>query len=83
MTAGFMTSTLTSCATRTLRPTRVKPEISKLSKAWSFFFANLMTTSSVSKDEVGEDDEADLNAARKTSEKRAIVISLFALDWMR
>jgi hypothetical protein len=80
---GFITSILTSCATRTLRPTRVKPDISKLSKAWSFFFANLMTTSSVSKDEVGEDDEADFKAASKASEGRTIVISLFALDWMR
>ena len=50
---------------------------------WSFFFANLMTTSSVSKDEVGDDAEADFNAASKASEGRTIVISLFALDWMR
>ena len=42
-----------------------------------------MTTSSVSKDEVGDDAEADFNAASKASEGRTIVISLFALDWMR
>ena len=52
-------------------------------KAWSFLFASLMTTSSVSKDEVGDDDEADFNAASKASEGRTIVISLFALEWMR
>ena len=42
-----------------------------------------MTTLSVSKDEVEEDDEADFNAASKASERRIIVISLFALYWIR
>jgi hypothetical protein len=86
-----MTSIRTSCTTRTLRPTRVSPLISKLNTAWSFFFASFITTSSVSYR--AEDDavdpgaeaevEADLSAERSASEERLSVIVFAELDWMR
>lgn len=82
--AGFITSIRTSCATRSLLPTRDCPLISNESSAWSFFFASFMTTSSASNEEVAEEEAvAERSAPRRASEERAMVISLFAFDWMR
>ena len=79
---GLITSILTSCDTLTFLPNFVKPLISKLRTAWSFFFASFIITSSVSYEEDAE-EEADLRAARSASDDRDSVIWLFALDWIR
>lgn len=80
ISAGFMTSILTSCVTLTFRPPMVCPLISKLNTARSFFFASFTTTSSAS---YVDGEAADLSAARRASEERETDISFDALDWIR
>lgn len=86
-----MTSMRTSCVTRTFRPDRVTPNISKLSAAWSFFLANFMTSSSASyvgriaaatEAEDAEEDE-DRRAERSASVESETVMLFSALDCMR
>ena len=81
--AGRITSIFTSCATRTFLPTRVRPLISNDSTACPLFFASFMMTSSVSEAVEADDDEADLRAARRASEGKAMVMTFAALDWIR
>ena len=82
--AGFMTWILTSWATRILLPILVCPWISKVSKAWSVFFASFITISSVlNEDPEDAEVDADLRAPSNASEARATVISLLAFDWIR
>jgi hypothetical protein len=62
----------------TLLPLAIVPEISKLSTAWLFFFANFITTSGVELRDGGF--AAERNAKRSASGEIDSVISLFALD---
>ena len=71
----------TSWPTLTILPLDIDPEISKLSTAWSFFFANFMTVSGVESRDVGF--HADRKASNRASGEIRTVISLFELDWMR
>ena len=80
---GFKTSIFTSWVTLTRRFKRVVPVISKLSTAWSFFFASFMTTSSVAYEEELDDGEAERRAVRRASEEMLTVIVFDALDWIR
>jgi hypothetical protein len=78
---GFMTSILTSCANRTLRPALPIAEISKLSTACLDFLASLTRTSSGSR---AVDDDADEDADLRTESRADVgmqtVITLDALD---